>query len=211
MATAKPPVKKRKTLRLLSPAAQRRVMDTFLEALRELPHVEAAARKAKIAKPTIYRWRATDAEFAAQWDAAIEQGLNVLHDEAIRRAYKGVREPVFYKGQKCGQIVRYSDTVLLRLLEAHDSRFKKRQVNENVYPEGMPVQQHQHTAAVMDVSKMGEADAKTAMDMYRRLMLGEPAVSSAPLQTAAAAAAAPAPAAAPKADPEDDDYEGDAT
>jgi hypothetical protein len=45
-------------------------------------------------------------------------GTAALEDEAVRRAYHGVEEPVFYKGVQCGSVTSYSDTLLMFLLKA---------------------------------------------------------------------------------------------
>ncbi len=48
---------------------------------------------------TAYEWREADPEFAAGWDRALAVGFTALEDEAARRAYEGVDEPVIYQGQ----------------------------------------------------------------------------------------------------------------
>ena len=53
-------------------------------------------------------------------DEATELGTAALEDEAVRRAYHGVEEPVFYKGVQCGSITKYSDKLLIFLLKARD-------------------------------------------------------------------------------------------
>ena len=40
-----------------------------------------------------------------------------IHDEAVRRAVEGWLEPVFYQGRQCGIVRRYSDSLLMLLLE----------------------------------------------------------------------------------------------
>ena len=41
-----------------------------------------------------------------------------MEREAARRAYHGVEEPVFHKGEVCGSIRKYSDTLMIFLLKA---------------------------------------------------------------------------------------------
>jgi hypothetical protein len=38
----------------------------------------------------------------------------------VRRAYHGVEEPVFYKGVQCGSVTKYSDRLLMFLLQARN-------------------------------------------------------------------------------------------
>jgi hypothetical protein len=47
-----------------------------------------------------YKRRRTDDAFRAAMDEAMEIGTAALEEEAVRRAYHGVEEPVFYKGSR---------------------------------------------------------------------------------------------------------------
>ena len=91
----------------------------FLEVLATMCNVTHAAWTAGISRSRVYDIRKEDAEFAAAWDNAIEEGADALELEARRRALEGVKEPVFYKGEVCGHVLRYSDTLLMFLLKAH--------------------------------------------------------------------------------------------
>ena len=57
-------------------------------------------------------------EFKAQMDDAKEEACETLESEAMRRAMKGINEPVFHQGKQCGTITRYSDTLLIFLMKA---------------------------------------------------------------------------------------------
>ena len=46
-------------------------------------------------------------------------GISALEDEAHRRAFEGVPEPVFHQGVECGSVRKYSDTLAIFLLKAH--------------------------------------------------------------------------------------------
>lgn len=72
-----------------------------------------------ISRRTAYDWRKRYADFAAEWDEAVETSVDELEAEARRRAFSGVEEPVFYKGEECGAIRKYSDKLLELLLKAH--------------------------------------------------------------------------------------------
>ena len=37
----------------------------------------------------------------------------------VRRAFEGTDEPVYYKGEECGSVRKYSDTLAIFLLKAH--------------------------------------------------------------------------------------------
>jgi hypothetical protein len=92
------------------------------ELLREVVaaggNVTEAARITNLARQTIYNHKKSDPDFAKQLDAAILAGVDVLEDEARRRAHVGWLEPVFYKGEECGSVRKYSDTLLIFMLKA---------------------------------------------------------------------------------------------
>lgn len=50
-------------------------------------------------RTTAYDWREADSSFAALWDRAMKVGVTALEDEAHRRAFEGVAEPVVHKGE----------------------------------------------------------------------------------------------------------------
>lgn len=89
----------------------------FLAALAETGIVLHAAAAAGIQRNTAYNRRLNDPDFAAAWDEAIEDAADRLEQEARRRAYEGTDEPVFYRGEQCGAIRRYSDRLLEFLLK----------------------------------------------------------------------------------------------
>lgn len=100
-------------------------LDVFIYELMQRGIVVQAARKARISAMTAYRHRLSDPEFSAAWDEAVDVAAGLLESEAHRRATKGVLEPVFYQGKKCGAVRKYSDTLLIFLLKAHKpERFK---------------------------------------------------------------------------------------
>jgi hypothetical protein len=69
-----------------------------------------------MAYATTYDRRNSDQEFAAAWASALEQGTDLLEDEARNRAVEGTEKPVFYKGEVCGSIVEKSDFLLYKTL-----------------------------------------------------------------------------------------------
>ena len=89
----------------------------FIEALRELGHVGDSCQLAKVSKQTVYNYRRDDPDFAAAWDAAIEDAAWSLEDEAWRRCRDGVDKPIIYKGMITGTMKEYSDTLLMFMLK----------------------------------------------------------------------------------------------
>jgi hypothetical protein len=90
----------------------------FLEVLRQTGgNVSRACAAIELTRTRAYEWRAADPLFAEAWDEAVEFGTDELEEEARRRAFSGVDEPVFYQGEMCGEVRKYSDTLLIFLLK----------------------------------------------------------------------------------------------
>jgi hypothetical protein len=109
--------------------------EKFLASLRKTGgNIARAARAEKIDRSTAYRWREEDKDFAARWDEAIQDGLDDLEEEARRRAYKGLRQAIYYKGAVVGYEYEYSDTLMIFLLKGgRPEKYKERhEVNLNV-------------------------------------------------------------------------------
>lgn len=106
----------------------------FLAHLAESGNVKASCRKAGVSRQTAYLHRAQDDEFAQAWEHALTVATSLLEDEAWRRAVRGVSEPVYFKGDKVGSVRRYSDTLLIFLLKAHNpQKYRERlDINANI-------------------------------------------------------------------------------
>src|SRR5215470_1081936 len=90
----------------------------------------AAAAAVGAHRRTVMKWRDSDEEFTQRWNDAVEEGVDRLEAEAIRRARDGVKRPVFYMGQVVGYIHEYSDTLLKFLLEAkRPAVYRARNIN----------------------------------------------------------------------------------
>jgi hypothetical protein len=90
----------------------------------------AAAAAIGAHRRTIMKWSDADEEFAQRWRDAVEEGIDRLEQEAIRRARDGVKRPVFYMGQIVGHVQEYSDTLLKFLLEAkRPTVYRARNIN----------------------------------------------------------------------------------
>ena len=84
-------------------------MAAFLEVLSQTGNVSFACRSAQISRQTAYDAREKDAEFAAQWENALEEAVELLELEARRRA------------------LDVSDTLMIFLLKAHrPERYRER-------------------------------------------------------------------------------------
>lgn len=61
----------------------------FIAELRDRGTVYHAAKAAGIGRKTAYRWRDASPTFAAEWDDAKEDTVEILEDSMFQRAVKG--------------------------------------------------------------------------------------------------------------------------
>lgn len=112
----------------------------FIERLRECANVSRAAKAAGINRRTAQRERLNSEAFREAWDDAMEEAIDMLEEEARRRAFEGVDEPLMFQGMKVGTVRKYSDTLAIFLLkgrrpEVYGDRLKQ----ELSGPGGAPV------------------------------------------------------------------------
>ena len=98
----------------------------FFAELSKVPNVAGAAAKAGISLTVVYKRRKIDVAFAERWEEAFATATARLEKEAVRRAYEGVLEPIFWRGEVVYQVRNYSDRLLERLLEAHHPAHRHR-------------------------------------------------------------------------------------
>ncbi len=94
----------------------------FIAALADCGVVEEAARRVSMTPKSCYRLRRAPGagNFAAAWDAAIQQASKRLLDLAFDRAINGSNEPVFDKdGRRIGRRMKTNDRLLMFLLRAY--------------------------------------------------------------------------------------------
>jgi hypothetical protein len=97
----------------------------FITALSQGMSVKDACAVADIHFTTVYDRRKSDELFRQQWNAACEISTKLLVQEAQRRAYRGVQEPVFYKGMECGSVTKYSDNLMMFLIKKRDPSYRE--------------------------------------------------------------------------------------
>lgn len=90
----------------------------FVKLLAQHGTIGDAAKRSGIGYSTIMRLRKTDETFRAQNDIAQEIYCDALEVEADRRAVKGVKKTVFYKGEDVGNQTVFSDLLLIFRLKA---------------------------------------------------------------------------------------------
>lgn len=94
----------------------------FLAALRNSGNVRAACQSAGISREIAYRHKRQEEEFAAQWEEAQEESVDVLEAEARRRAMAS------------------SDTLMIFLLKSNrPEKYRETSRHEITGAEGGPV------------------------------------------------------------------------
>lgn len=139
----------------------------FIRLLRDTGSVRVAADAVGFTTGTMKRHRETDTEFDELWTEADEDFADKLEQEAIRRAYEGVERSKVLGFKDDYEIVteqHYSDTLLLRLLEARNpAKFTNRSKTEISNPDGSLAPQIGDTelaARLSSLLALAEARAK---------------------------------------------------
>lgn len=135
----------------------------FLALLAAGRSVTAAARLTGVSRETVYQHRRSDPDFARAWDDAIEQAADLLEDEAWRRGVEGVTttSPIYVQGELVGErvVMRYSDRLLLRLLEARRPERYKR--GELAVARGVERERQQaETAPAFNLDALSDAEVR---------------------------------------------------
>ena len=127
----------------------------FLVAMSEVGNITRAAEIAEIDRGSHYNWIKEDEDYKAAFARAEVMASERLEQEARRRAVEGTLKPVFHKGQECGVIREYSDTLLIFLLKgALPDKYKERGITELTGKDGGPIQYR-------EVSKMSDIEIDT--------------------------------------------------
>ena len=97
----------------------------FISELMRHGNTTWALEKSAAARGWVYRWRQENTEFADAFEDARTCGRESMIDEAHRRAYDGVDEPVFYKGDEVATVTKYSDSLLMFLIKQSDPTYRE--------------------------------------------------------------------------------------
>jgi transposase len=133
--------------RALTEKTVMRTREAFLKALSSGHTITKAAELAGISRAALYVWRDAEDEagkaFAAEWEQALEEGIDRLEDEARRRAVDGVDKPVVAMGKIARNddgtvlmIREYSDTLLALMLRAKKPAQYRDRIDANVNLKG---------------------------------------------------------------------------
>lgn len=131
----------------------------FLDVMRQCANVTEGARASGISRQRFYEYRQQDEAFAAEWDNAEQEGVDKLEREIWRRAVEGTDEPVFYEGQECGKVRRYSDTLAVFLAKGHRPK-KYRERTEISGPDGGAIRLDVHELTDQELAAIAAKGAK---------------------------------------------------
>jgi hypothetical protein len=113
----------------------------FLAVYSEAGNISQAAELANVNRCMHYTWMGKSEKYREAFQGAMEMAADRLEQEARRRAVNGVSEPVFYKGEQCGTIQRYSDTLLIFLLKGiRPEKYRERFGHEITGKDGGPIE-----------------------------------------------------------------------
>lgn len=133
------------------------IQNRFLLAYTKCGIVSVAARASGIRNGSHRDWMENDPEYPRKFQLAEEESKDRLEKEARRRAVKGTRQYKFYRGQPILHPIKgtpyyehaYSDTLLIRLLEASMPE-KYRHRSENIVSTPSPPHDEIQLTDVLD-------------------------------------------------------------
>jgi hypothetical protein len=102
----------------------------FLITYGKCGNMAQACREVGISYCSLSTWRKKDIKFANAMQRALSVYVCRLEEEAHRRGVDGVDEPIFHKGVVVGFKTRYSDLLLIKLLEAYaPEKYRERSID----------------------------------------------------------------------------------
>jgi hypothetical protein len=98
---------------------QKKIKARFVEELRAGMSPGKAGRVAGVSRSQAYVWREEDPKFDRDWREAVAEGIDMLEDEAFRRAHDGynARTVRDKDGNIISEMREYSDGLLTTLLK----------------------------------------------------------------------------------------------
>jgi hypothetical protein len=111
----------------------------FLEKYAATGEILLASAKAEVNRRTHYRWLENPG-YRDAFEKHKRFAAESLESEAVKRAKRGVLEPVHYQGKVCGHVKRYSDGLMMFLLRGMMPEKYGVNRQEISGPQGAPVQ-----------------------------------------------------------------------
>lgn len=127
----------------------KRGLKIFLEEIAKAKTFTEACQIAKVPDRTMRRWVTEDPRRNEAFEVALERANDVIRGEIHRRGVEGWDEPVFYKGEVCGHVRKFSDRMLELRAMARMQEFRS---NPKVIIQGDPANpvkhEHSHTHVI---------------------------------------------------------------
>lgn len=89
--------------------------------------LHVSARRAGVSIDFLTKWMRDDKAAAEEVEEAQRVGWMALESAAIERAVHGVEKGVWFKGEKVGVELQYSDALLVKLMEARIPAYNKKE------------------------------------------------------------------------------------
>lgn len=146
MATQKPPAPHKGPGTRPRRAVSKYIWRLFLDQLRKGMSPRLAAERVNVPRMTLLTYRDKTEGRQKAFDAAYDEGTDLLEDHATKRAVEGVKKPILYKGKPVtdeqGNVLyetEYSDFLLDRQLRGRRPQ-KYRDRHEHVGKDGAPLE-----------------------------------------------------------------------
>jgi len=127
----------------------------FLEALSHNGNISMSARMIGMSRSTILKFAQTNPSFRVVMNEAIEEVKDFALGELLRRGVRGWDEPVWYRGKEVGSIRRYSDSCLIRYVQAHLSEFNSGNSHE---PESQELIPHEADLTILSDQELEQLE-----------------------------------------------------
>ncbi|MBI1213781.1 MAG: hypothetical protein GC190_20160 [Alphaproteobacteria bacterium] len=138
---------------------------TFLSALASTGSIAAAARTIGRARSTMHSAIGADPAFKLEVESATDAYVSKLLQQAHRLAIDGVSTPIFDRdGEQVGERVKYSERVLLKLLERRDADFAPKTTVEHT---GRVEHQHSLDVSGLALSPQARVELLAALLLQR--------------------------------------------
>lgn len=142
---------------------------SFLSALRGTtasgaPSIRRACEESGVGRGTVRAWRESDPSFADAYADALDDGTDLLEDEAIRRASSGVEEPIYQGGELVGTKIRYSDDLMKFMLAGR---------RPSVYRQGAEVNVQNNQVTMVDDQQLARALSLLISEAQKTQALGD--------------------------------------
>lgn len=81
-------------------------------------NVSDACELIGIGRTAAYKWKSEVESFRVAWDDIVDKHTDALEAKVYDRAFDGWQEPVFYQGDECGTVTKFSDSNAQFILRA---------------------------------------------------------------------------------------------